>query len=107
MSANQLTILAAGTIVRGDVFAQDTLVVEGGVQGSVVAHRVVVKGTGWVQGKLTCRSLTIELGGVVDAEVDVVETGVLTKPAQAHKSTLQNNGSKALLQEHSGPRDEA
>ena len=107
MSANQLTILAAGTIVRGDVFAQDTLVVEGGVQGSVVAHRVVVKGTGWIQGKLTCRSLTIELGGVVDADVEVVETGVLTKPAQAQNSALQNDGSKALLQEHPGPQDEA
>lgn len=107
MSANQLTILAAGTIVRGDVFARDTLVVEGGVQGNVVARKVVVKGTGWVQGSLTCRSLTIELGGVVDAQVEVLETGVLMKPAQAQNSTLQNNGNKALLQEHSVPADEA
>lgn len=107
MSANQLTILAAGTIVRGDVFAQDTLVVEGGVQGNVVAHQVVVKGTGWIQGSLTCRSLSIELGGVVDAEVEVLETGMLMKPAQAQNSSLQNNGNKALLQEPSAPKDEA
>lgn len=107
MSANQLTILAAGTIVRGDVFAQDTLVVEGGVQGNVVARKVVVKATGWVQGSLTCRSLTIELGGVVDAQVEVLETGMLMKPAQAQTPTLQNNGNKALLQEHSVPADEA
>ncbi|MBU1156160.1 MAG: polymer-forming cytoskeletal protein [Proteobacteria bacterium] len=107
MSANQLTILAAGTIVRGDVFAQDTLVVEGGVQGNVVAHRVVVKGTGWIQGSLTCRSLSIEQGGVVDAEVEVVETGMLMKPAQARNCALPNNGSKALLEQPPATEDEA
>ncbi|MCB2192386.1 MAG: polymer-forming cytoskeletal protein [Deltaproteobacteria bacterium] len=105
MSSNQLTILAANTIVRGDIFAQDTLVIEGGVQGNVVARRVVVKGTGWVQGTLTCRSLSIEMGGVVDAEVEVVETGMLMKPAQAETSVLPGAG-KAMLGERSHPEDE-
>ncbi|MFH2125696.1 MAG: polymer-forming cytoskeletal protein [Pseudomonadota bacterium] len=107
MSANQLTRRAAGTLVRGDVFAQDTLVVEGGVQGNVVAKRVVVKATGWIQGTLTCRSLSIELGGVVDAEVEVVENGMLMKPAQARNDALPSNASKALLEQPPASEDEA
>ena len=107
MSVNQLTILAAGTIVRGDVFAQDTLVIEGGVQGNVVAHRVVVKGTGWVQGALTCRSLTIELGGVVDGQVEVVQKGAIMKPAHPQSGALQEGEKKALPIEHVLPEGEA
>lgn len=107
MSVNELTILAAGTMMRGDVFAQDTLVIEGGVQGNVVAHRVVVKGTGWVQGSLTCRALTIELGGVVDGQVHVVETGALMKPAQDQPVALQGDGVKALPEGQAQPEGEA
>ena len=107
MPANQLTILAAGTIVRGDVFAQDTLVVEGGVQGSVVAHRVVVKNGGWIQGSLACRSLTIEAGGLVDAQVEVVEGGMLMKPARAEISSLPGGPGRIFLPENFSPENEA
>ncbi|MBU1274375.1 MAG: polymer-forming cytoskeletal protein [Proteobacteria bacterium] len=96
MSANQLTILAAGTIVRGDLFSQDLLVVEGGVQGNVVANKVVIKGTGWVQGTLTCRDLSIELGGVVDGQVNVTQKDDLLMAARAQTAALDNGGQKAL-----------
>lgn len=96
MSANRLTILAAGTIVRGDVFSQDLLVVEGGVQGKVVASQVIIKGTGWVQGSVTCHSLSIELGGVVDGQVNVTQKEGLPLAAQPQTATLENNGQKAL-----------
>lgn len=102
-----MTILAAGTIVRGDVFAQDTLVVEGGVQGNVVAQKVVVKGSGWIQGNLTCRSLCIESGGVVDAQVEVVEAGALMEPGRAQNCLLRNGESKGLLREGFQPEPEA
>lgn len=107
MSVNELTILAAGTMMRGDVFAQDTLVIEGGVQGNVVAHRVVVKGTGWVQGSLTCRALSIELGGVVDGQVHVTETGALMKSAQDQPGVLQGDGVRALPEGQAQPESES
>ncbi|BEQ14988.1 polymer-forming cytoskeletal protein [Desulfoferula mesophila] len=100
MPANQLTILAAGTVVRGNVYAQDTLVVEGGVQGCVVAHRVVVKNGGWIQGSLSCRSLSIEAGGMVDAQVQVVENGMLYKPTHDDNPSLPGGPNRILLTEN-------
>ncbi len=76
MSDNKLTVLASGTFVRGDLFSEDVLVIEGGVEGNIVGARVIVKARGWVHGDLTCRSLSIEPGGVVDGAVKVA-----TKPA--------------------------
>jgi len=96
VSANQLTIIAAGTILRGDLFSQDLLVVEGGVQGSVVADRVIIKDNGWVKGNLSCRSLSIELGGIVDGEVRVEERTSLPRPAQAETGKLEQDGRRAL-----------
>lgn len=76
MSDNNLTVLASGTFVRGDLFSEDVLVIEGGVEGNIVGARVIVKARGWVHGDLSCRSLSIEPGGVVDGAVKVA-----TKPA--------------------------
>jgi cytoskeletal protein CcmA (bactofilin family) len=76
LSDNKLTVLAGGTFVRGDLFSEDVLVIEGGVEGNIVGSRVIVKSRGWVHGDLTCRSLSIEPGGVVDGEVKVA-----TKPS--------------------------
>lgn len=76
MSDNNLTVLASGTFVRGDLFSEDVLVIEGGVEGNIVGSRVIVKARGWVHGDLSCRSLSIEPGGVVDGAVKVA-----TKPA--------------------------
>lgn len=71
MSENNLTVLASGTFVRGDLFSEDVLVIEGGVEGNIVGARVIVKARGWVHGDLSCRSLSIEPGGVVDGAVKV------------------------------------
>lgn len=76
MSDNNLTVLASGTFVRGDLFSEDVLVIEGGVEGNIVGARVIVKARGWVHGDLSCRSLSIEPGGVVDGAVKVA-----TKPS--------------------------
>lgn len=89
MQTNPLTILATGTFFRGDLFSQDTLVVEGGVQGNVVGERVIVKPSGWIQGTLTCRALSIELGGIVEGRVHVTSEMALPNPAQAEKSALE------------------
>jgi hypothetical protein len=76
MRGNNLTILAPGTFLRGDLISGDTLVVEGGVEGNVKGNRVIVKAQGWVHGDVVCRSLSIEPGGVVDGAVRVeVESG--------------------------------
>ncbi|MCF8031569.1 MAG: polymer-forming cytoskeletal protein [Desulfarculaceae bacterium] len=96
MAANQLTIIAPGTIVRGDLFSQDLLVVEGGVQGNVVGDRVIIKGDGWVRGNLRCRSLSIELGGIVDGEVTVEDDADQLKTARAANRELESQGQKAL-----------
>jgi hypothetical protein len=76
LSDNNLTVLASGTFVRGDLFSEDVLVIEGGVEGNIVGARVIVKARGWVHGDLSCRSLSIEPGGVVDGAVKVA-----TKPS--------------------------
>ncbi len=107
MSGNQLTIIAPGTMVRGDLFCQDLLVVEGGVQGNVAADRVIIKGRGWVRGNLRCRSLSIELGGIVDGDVTVEEDFVrMLKPAQAQTNEIERNGQKALPPNHEAPPPE-
>jgi hypothetical protein len=76
LASNSLTILSSGTFVRGDLFSEDILVVEGGIEGNILGNRVIIKPTGWVHGDLSCRSLSIEPGGVVDGAVKVT-----TKPA--------------------------
>ncbi len=68
---NKLTILAGGTYFRGDIFSDDILIVEGGLEGNLMGNRVIVKSTGWIQGNVTCRSLSIELGGIVNGGVRV------------------------------------
>lgn len=68
---NKMTILAAGTYLHGDLFSDDLMIIEGGVEGNVVGNRVIVKSRGWVHGELTCKSLSIELGGVVNGMVRV------------------------------------
>ena len=68
---NKLTILASGTYFRGDVFSDDILIVEGGLEGNLMGNRVIVKSTGWIHGNVTCRSLSIELGGIINGSVRV------------------------------------
>ena len=71
MRGNNLTIIAGGTMIRGELFSQDMLMIEGGVEGNVFGHKVVIKSTGWVHGDVRCNSLSIEPGGVVDGAVKV------------------------------------
>lgn len=93
MMGNNLTILAAGTFVRGDVFSDDVLVIEGGIEGNIMGNRVIVKAKGWVHGDLVCRSLSIEPGGVVDGEVKVTINGAsLPPPSRAEMESLPLNG---------------
>ena len=56
MSGNSLTVLSGGTFIRGDIYSQDVLVVEGGIEGNLVGNRVMIKPQGWVHGDVTCRS---------------------------------------------------
>jgi cytoskeletal protein CcmA (bactofilin family) len=94
---NSLTILAAGTFVRGDVFSDDILVVEGGIEGNIMGNRVIVKPKGWIHGDLVCRSLSIEPGGVVDGEVKVTVNGVaLPPPGRAEMESLPLNGASLI-----------
>lgn len=94
---NSLTILAAGTFVRGDVFSDDILVVEGGIEGNIMGNRVIVKPKGWIHGDLVCRSLSIEPGGVVDGEVKVAVGGAaLPAPARAEMEALPLNGASLI-----------
>ncbi|KMY67211.1 hypothetical protein AAU61_10010 [Desulfocarbo indianensis] len=86
MSENNLTVLASGTFVRGDLFSEDVLVIEGGVEGNIVGSRVIVKARGWVHGDLACRSLSIEPGGVVDGAVKVAVKPQL--PGRAEPESL-------------------
>jgi hypothetical protein len=104
---NNLTILAAGTFVRGDVFSDDILVVEGGIEGNIMGNRVIVKPKGWIHGDLVCRSLSIEPGGVVDGEVKVAVGGVALPPPpeRAEMESLPLNG--ATLIEVKGEAGEA
>lgn len=98
MMGNSLTILAAGTFVRGDVFSEDILVVEGGIEGNIVGNRVIVKPKGWIHGDLVCRSLSIEPGGVVDGEVKVTVTSAALPPpaARAEMESLPLNGTSLI-----------
>ena len=84
MQGNNLTILAPGTYLKGELVSGDTLVIEGGVEGNVKGNRIIVKSQGWVHGDVICRSLSIEPGGVVDGavRVEVEERDLLGSAAQ-------------------------
>ena len=98
MAGNSLTILSAGTFVRGQVYSQDILVVEGGIEGNIVGNRVIVKSQGWVHGDLMCRSLSIEPGGVVDGAIKVSEQHDAPSPAQVESELLAAREETSLIQ---------
>jgi len=116
--ANNLTILAPGTFVRGDIYSEDLLVIEGGVEGNINGNRVLVKSSGWVHGNLFCSSLSIEPGGVVDGAMKV--TSAISLPPGHPAPEALPDGSAALLlggengaaaeetppPEEDGPKDE-
>lgn len=87
MQSNSLTLLAPGTMVRGDIFSENILVVEGGVEGNIRGNRVLVKSSGWVHGNLACRSLSIEPGGLVDGYIKVADMPSLP-PGKAENQAL-------------------
>ena len=72
MAGSNLTILAKGTYIQGEVFSEDMLVVEGGFEGNLVGDRVIIKSSGQVQGDLNCRSLSIEKGGILNGDIRVL-----------------------------------
>ena len=87
MADNSFTILAQGVLVRGNIFSQDVMVVEGSVEGNLFGNRVVIKGTGRVQGSLSCRALCIEAGGVLNGKVTISnDTPALTCEIDEPKS---------------------
>lgn len=98
MPGNSLTILSGGTFVRGDVYSQDVLVIEGGIEGNIVGNRVIVKPQGWVHGDLTCRSLSIEHGGVVDGAIKVSDSSSLPSPAMVEQELLASQESPSLIE---------
>ena len=114
MGDNNLTVLASGTFVRGDLFSEDVLVIEGGVEGNIAGARVIVKARGWVHGDLSCRSLSIEPGGVVDGAVKVAtkpslpgraEPEALPEGSDSH--TLPANGADDQVGEERAGEDRA
>jgi len=105
LSDNNLTVLASGTFVRGDLFSEDVLVIEGGVEGNIVGSRVIVKARGWVHGDLTCRSLSIEPGGVVDGAVKVATKPQL--PGRAEPESLPEGADAFSLPSGDGENPDA
>ncbi|MBI4797476.1 MAG: polymer-forming cytoskeletal protein [Desulfarculus sp.] len=103
-----MTILSGGTFIRGDVFSQDVLVVEGGIEGNIVCNRVIVKPQGWVHGDVTCRSLSIEPGGVVDGAIKVSDSSSLPSPAMVEQELLVGQEAQSLIEvaPESGEADE-
>ena len=76
--SNSITILAPGTFIRGDLFSDDLLIVEGGIEGTIVGNRVIIKPQGWIHGDLTCRSLSIEVGGLMNGSIFVSSSPALS-----------------------------
>jgi cytoskeletal protein CcmA (bactofilin family) len=90
-------ILSSGTLVRGDIYSEGALVIEGTVEGNIIGNRVYVKPNGKVKGTVTCRSLMIERGGLVDGELKVMDSPAL--PASDSEQT-------AAHLEHQAPSPE-
>lgn len=98
--ANSISIIAPGTFIRGDLFSDDMLIIEGGVEGNVVGGRLIIKSGGWVHGDLICRSLSIEVGGIMNGKIKISMEPVPTFLAW-------NEGVKALsLPETTGTANE-
>ncbi len=75
---SSISIIAPGTFIRGDLFSDDMLIVEGGVEGNVVGNRTVIKNGGWIHGDLVCRALSIEMGGMMNGKIKVSQQPVQT-----------------------------
>ncbi len=107
MAGNKLTVLSSGTFIRGDLYSQDVLVVEGGVEGNIVGNRVIIKNKGWVHGNLLARSLCIEPGGVVDGAMKVNESAVMTAAEAGAGERLPGGQPQNLIEVEGGeePQD--
>lgn len=95
MRENDLTIVAPGTFIRGKLFSDNILVIEGGVEGDIRGNRIIVKPNGWVHGDVLCRSLSIEPGGIVDGSVKVQTGGEMLLPAEKARNTLESGEDEA------------
>ena len=105
MSGNSLTVLSGGTFIRGDIYSQDVLVVEGGIEGNLVGNRVIIKPQGWVHGDVTCRSLSIEPGGVVDGAIKVSDATSLPSPAMVEQELIMGEDAPSLIEVALGAAD--
>jgi hypothetical protein len=69
--ASNISIIAAGTFIRGSLYSDDVLIIEGGIEGKVIGNQIIIKTNGWMQGELACRSLLIESGGMLNGFIRV------------------------------------
>ena len=102
MAGNKLTVLSSGTFIRGDIYSQDVLVVEGGIEGNIIGDRVIIKNKGWVHGNLLARSLCIEPGGVVDGAMKVNEHAVMTADKRGAEERLPEGQAQNLIEVEGG-----
>ena len=76
-SADKPSIVSEGFTIIGELRSNGTLLVEGKVSGTLVAHSVNISATGEVQGEITCTALNIKglmMGNVVCDELVVASS---------------------------------
>jgi cytoskeletal protein CcmA (bactofilin family) len=83
--ASNISIIAAGTFIRGNLYSDDVLIVEGGIEGKIIGNQIIIKARGWVQGEMACRSLLIESGGMLNGFIRVSN-----EPVQAFLAWSEN-----------------
>ena len=61
-------VVAEGATVCADVQA-DSITVAGRLEGGVCGNTIRVLASGSCSGRIICRNLTVDVGGVIDAEI--------------------------------------
>ncbi len=88
------TIISSDMTIDGSISSQGEVQVDGHVKGNIIAQKIVIGKTGYIEGELKAKTVTIRgrLIGTIKAEMVEIETGANVSSDILHTSfTIQAN----------------
>lgn len=97
ISANQSSLIGNTLLIKGEVFSEDEILIEGKVQGSInVKNRLIIGVNGNVEAEITAREVIIKgrvTGNVKGGQrVEIVPAGVLHGNINAPRVVIADSG---------------
>lgn len=96
-AANQSSLIGKTLLVKGEVFSEDEILIEGKIQGKIsVKNRVVIGRDGVVEAEIDARDIIIKgkvIGDVRGSQrVEIVPAGTLHGNIHAPRVVIADNG---------------